>query len=158
MFLLDPLVGCSLVKFSRYQCGGKVSRFQQHLTGSTIVRPFYERYFQHLTVFKVIIGLITHVIMEISPSFTFAVFAVACSLAYLWATYIVPETANISLEEIDAVFNSTAGRDDALLKQQVRNSALSALHDLFSDSLWQIEQDLGLHDLITELTGDDYRQ
>lgn len=52
------------------------------------------------------------------------VFAVACFLAYLWSTYVVPETANISLEEIDAVFNSTAGRDDALLKQQVRNLQL----------------------------------
>jgi hypothetical protein len=57
--------------------------------------------------------------MEASPSFTFMIFSVACFLAYLWATYMVPETANISLEEIDAVFHSSAGRDDAMLKQQV---------------------------------------
>ncbi|KXN87074.1 putative glucose transporter rco-3 [Leucoagaricus sp. SymC.cos] len=83
-----------------------------------------------------LIGFITPVIMEISASFTFMVFATACFLAYLWATYVVPETANVSLEEIDAVFHSSAGRDDAMLKQQ-------------------IEHDLGLHDLIHELATDD---
>jgi hypothetical protein len=48
------------------------------------------------------------------------IFAVACSVGYLWATYIVPETANVSLEEIDAVFKSSAARDDMQLKTQVR--------------------------------------
>jgi hypothetical protein len=47
------------------------------------------------------------------------IFAIACSAGYLWATYIVPETANVSLEEIDAVFNSPAARDDMQLKLQV---------------------------------------
>jgi hypothetical protein len=50
---------------------------------------------------------------------TFMIFAIACSAGYLWATYIVPETANVSLEEIDAVFNSPAARDDMQLKLQV---------------------------------------
>ncbi|KAF9443883.1 general substrate transporter [Macrolepiota fuliginosa MF-IS2] len=84
-----------------------------------------------------IIGLVTPVIMEMSPSFTFIVFSAACFFAYLWATYVVPETANVSLEEVDAVFNSPAGRDDAMLKQQ-------------------IELDLGLHDLVQELASDDH--
>ncbi|KAF5355074.1 hypothetical protein D9756_005752 [Leucocoprinus leucothites] len=82
-----------------------------------------------------LIGLVTPVMMEASPSFTFMVFSVACFIAYLWATYVVPETANVSLEEIDTIFHSSAGRDDAMLKQQ-------------------IEQDLGLHELIHELTED----
>ncbi len=68
----------------------------------------------------VLIGLLTPVFMEHSPSGTFLVFATACSLGYLWSTYFVPETANISLEEMDAVFGSSVGREDVALKQQVR--------------------------------------
>ncbi|KAF8058682.1 general substrate transporter [Lyophyllum atratum] len=79
-----------------------------------------------------LIGLITPVIMEFSPPATFMVFAVACALAYFWSTYIVPETANVSLEEIDAVFKSSVGLEDVQLKQQ-------------------IEEDLGLRDLVREL-------
>jgi hypothetical protein len=56
-------------------------------------------------------------VVEIFSS-TFMVFAVACFLAYFWSTYIVPETANVSLEEIDAVFKSSAGREDVLLKRE----------------------------------------
>jgi hypothetical protein len=48
------------------------------------------------------------------------IFATACFAAYVWSTYYVPETANVSLEEIDGVFRSSAGRDDAVLKRQVR--------------------------------------
>lgn len=51
---------------------------------------------------------------------TFLVFSVACFAGYLWSTYIVPETANVSLEEIDAVFGSSAGQEDVALKAQVR--------------------------------------
>ncbi len=50
---------------------------------------------------------------------TFLIFAVACALGYVWSTYSVPETANVSLEEIDAVFESSAGLEDIALKQQV---------------------------------------
>ncbi|KAG6809898.1 hypothetical protein H0H92_014199 [Tricholoma furcatifolium] len=81
------------------------------------------------------IGLITPVIMEMSPSGTFLIFAIACSLAYFWSTYSVPETANVSLEEIDAVFASSAGTEDAQLKEQ-------------------IELDLGLRDLVRQLGAD----
>jgi hypothetical protein len=89
----------------------------------------------------VLIGLITPALVEISApcalvlnsfrakfdnfnSATFMIFAIACSAGYLWATYIVPETANVSLEEIDAVFKSPAASNDMLLKLQV--SLLSA--------------------------------
>ncbi|KAG6856014.1 hypothetical protein H0H87_008416 [Tephrocybe sp. NHM501043] len=63
---------------------------------------------------------------------TFMVFAVACTLSYFWSTYFVPETANVSLEEIDAVFSSSAGREDAQMKQR-------------------IEEELGLRSLVREL-------
>ncbi|KAI0774810.1 general substrate transporter [Trametes elegans] len=76
-----------------------------------------------------LIGLLTPVLMERSAAATFLIFAIACFLGYVWSTYSVPETANVSLEEIDAVFGSSAGREDVDLKRQ-------------------IEADLGLHDLI----------
>ena len=40
-------------------------------------------------------------------------------MAYLWATYVVPETANVPLEAIDELFRSPASQDDILLKKQV---------------------------------------
>ncbi|KAF8885991.1 hypothetical protein BD779DRAFT_1441980 [Infundibulicybe gibba] len=86
-----------------------------------------------------LIGLLTPVFMEISAAATFLTFASACFLSYLWATYIVPETANVSLEEIDAVFGSSAGREDMLRREQ-------------------IAEDLGLRDLIRELTGQSNRE
>lgn len=49
------------------------------------------------------------------------IFAVACSAGYLWSTYVVPETANVSLEEIDALFKSPAARNDLALKIQVNH-------------------------------------
>jgi hypothetical protein len=45
-------------------------------------------------------------------SATFIIFACACFGAYLWSSYVVPETAGVSLEEMDAVFGSTAGQED----------------------------------------------
>ncbi|EMD32938.1 hypothetical protein CERSUDRAFT_118367 [Gelatoporia subvermispora B] len=83
-----------------------------------------------------LIGLITPVLMETSAPGTFLVFATACFLGYLWSTYYVPETANVSLEEMDAVFGSSAGREDQELKNQ-------------------IEQELGLHELVRQWTGYD---
>ncbi|KAA1467576.1 general substrate transporter [Dentipellis sp. KUC8613] len=76
-----------------------------------------------------LIGLVTPSLLKISPSGTFGIFACACFTAYLWSTYMVPETANVSLEEIDAVFRTSAGQQDKQLKKQ-------------------IEHDLGLYDLI----------
>ncbi|KAH0588550.1 hypothetical protein H2248_004380 [Termitomyces sp. 'cryptogamus'] len=84
-----------------------------------------------------LIGLMTPVLVDYSPAGTFMIFAIACALAYFWATYSVPETAHVSLEEVDAVFSSSVGREDAQLKEQ-------------------IEEDLGLRHLIGEL-GADYR-
>ncbi|KAH9855919.1 general substrate transporter [Lenzites betulinus] len=76
-----------------------------------------------------LIGLLTPVFMEYSASGTFLIFATACFFGYVWSTHFVPETANVSLEEIDAVFGSSAGLEDIALKRQ-------------------IETDLGLHDLV----------
>ena len=47
-------------------------------------------------------------------------FATACGFQYLWATYIVPETANVSLEEIDSLFGSSTLKDEVALKHQVK--------------------------------------
>ena len=47
-------------------------------------------------------------------------FATACGFAYLWATYIVPETANVSLEEIDSLFGSSTLKEEADVKQEVK--------------------------------------
>ncbi|KAI0919077.1 hypothetical protein AcW1_003451 [Taiwanofungus camphoratus] len=77
------------------------------------------------------IGLVTPELMELSASGSFLVFATACFLGYLWSTYVVPETANVSLEEMDAVFGSSVGREDTELRRQ-------------------IEGDLGLPDLIRQ--------
>lgn len=49
------------------------------------------------------------------------IFALACFLGYFWSTYIVPETGNVSLEEMDEVFGSSAGAEDSRLKRQVRH-------------------------------------
>jgi len=83
-----------------------------------------------------LIGLITPPLMENSPAMTFGIFGCACFSAYLWATYVVPETANVSLEMIDEVFRSPASREDILVKRQV-------------------ERDLGLHDLMRRLSRED---
>jgi MFS family permease len=82
------------------------------------------------------IGLITPPLMESSPAITFGVFGTACFLAYLWATYIVPETANVSLEMIDEVFRSPANQEDIIIKRQV-------------------ERDLGLHELMHRFLEED---
>ena len=89
----------------------------------------------------------------------------ACFLAYLFSTHLVPETANVSLEEIDVVFSSAAGREDAVLKRQVGFTLIVAYHFWFGlkvfffSSLFvpldlQIERDLGMEALISELSGE----
>ena len=53
------------------------------------------------------------------------IFSVACFVGYFWSTYIVPETGNVSLEEMDAVFGSSAGSEDIQLKHQVRRGYIA---------------------------------
>ncbi|KAG1792813.1 uncharacterized protein HD556DRAFT_544716 [Suillus plorans] len=79
-----------------------------------------------------LIGLITPPLMEMSSAATFMIFACACFGAYLWSSYVVPETAGVSLEEIDAVFGSAAGQKDRKRK-------------------CELERELGLYDLIKGL-------
>ncbi|KAN0132836.1 general substrate transporter [Lactarius tabidus] len=95
----------------------------------------YDSFPDFLSWLSVVIGLITPPLMESSPALTFGVFGSACFFAYLWATYIVPETANVPLEAIDELFRSPASQDDILVKKQ-------------------IERELGLYDLMHGLTGD----
>ncbi|KAJ3980347.1 general substrate transporter [Lentinula detonsa] len=79
-----------------------------------------------------LIGLITPVILEWSAAGTFLLFTTSSFLAYVWVTYTVPETANMSLEEIDqdGMFRSSVGREEVIMKAQ-------------------IEEDLGLRELIS---------
>ncbi|KAG6888375.1 hypothetical protein C0995_008811 [Termitomyces sp. Mi166 len=102
----------------------------------------------------VLIGLVTPILMDYSPAGTFMVFAIACALAYFWATDFVPETANISLEEVDSVFASSAGMEDAQLKAQVRTLTSSLDPSFIEFEFGKIEEDLGLRNLIRELGAD----
>jgi len=84
---------------------------------------------------------------------TFGVFGTACFLAYLWATYIVPETANVSLEMIDELFRSPASQEDMLVKRQVSTPRFFfTTHGFFSLVFWKVERELGLHDLMRGLS------
>ncbi|KAG1782069.1 general substrate transporter, partial [Suillus placidus] len=83
-----------------------------------------------------LIGLITPPLMEMSSAATFMIFACACFGAYLWSSYVVPETAGVSLEEMDAVFGSAVGQQDRKRK-------------------FELERELGLHDLIKGLVASD---
>jgi len=82
-----------------------------------------------------LIGLVTPVMVQASPALTFGTFAVASFAAYFWSTYWVPETANISLEEMDTVFKDGMGWEDKAVRTQ-------------------IEEDLGLRGLIRELAAE----
>ncbi|KAF7293432.1 FAD-binding-3 domain-containing protein [Mycena indigotica] len=65
------------------------------------------------------IGLVTPIMMEYSPVGTFLTFATACFVAYLWATYTVPETAGVTLEDMDRVFGGDAGREDRVRRREL---------------------------------------
>jgi hypothetical protein len=43
-------------------------------------------------------------------------------LAHIWATYFVPETANMPLEEIDKLFKAQMGTEERVLREEVGNS------------------------------------
>ncbi|GJE98666.1 MFS monosaccharide transporter [Phanerochaete sordida] len=81
-----------------------------------------------------LIGLVTPALLELSAKGTFMIFGVACFAGYLWSTYVVPETGNVSLEEMDAVFGSNAGVEDVRLKHE-------------------IEHELGVDALIAQISG-----
>lgn len=81
-----------------------------------------------------VIGLITPPMMGSSAAATFLLFATASFAAYIWSTYFVPETAGISLEEMDSVFGTTAAKDDGAAREE-------------------LEQEFGIHDLVRGLVG-----
>ncbi|KAG6330207.1 hypothetical protein ID866_8883 [Astraeus odoratus] len=49
---------------------------------------------------------------------TFLLFAIACFAAHIWSVHVVPETAGVSLEDMDAVFGSLAGKRDGKAKEE----------------------------------------
>ena len=46
-------------------------------------------------------------------------FAISCFGLVWWTREYVPETAGVSLEEVDELFKSEAGREDAELRREV---------------------------------------
>ncbi|KAH8110541.1 general substrate transporter [Phellopilus nigrolimitatus] len=65
------------------------------------------------------IGLVTPAFLSASPTGTFTIFSIACFGAAIWSRVCVPETAGVSLEEIDSLFKSDAGREDAELRREI---------------------------------------
>ncbi|KAL1700683.1 major facilitator superfamily domain-containing protein [Schizophyllum commune] len=59
--------------------------------------------------------------VAISTASTFALFATASFAAYMWATYRVPETSGVALEEIGAMFSHGGNleREEAALREQI---------------------------------------
>lgn len=49
---------------------------------------------------------------------TYIFFAVMCSLAGIWAFFLVPETGGKSLEEIDELFGDSSAREEWELAQE----------------------------------------
>jgi len=83
-----------------------------------------------------VVGLVTPTLLEKSAILTFLIFAFACIAAYFWATWHVPETSKVSLEDMDRVFVSSVGKEDAELR-------------------YQIGEEMGLHKILRELADDD---
>ena len=54
---------------------------------------------------------------------TYVFFAFWCTLAGVWATFLVPETKGRTLEQMDEVFGDTSGQEE---KEIMRQAALSA--------------------------------
>jgi len=65
------------------------------------------------------IGLITPAFLSVSVVGTFLTFSMACFAASLWSRFYVPETANVSLEEVDRLFKSEVGREDEEMRKQI---------------------------------------
>ncbi|THU76815.1 hypothetical protein K435DRAFT_974275 [Dendrothele bispora CBS 962.96] len=112
--VFDELKTSFQAKFSLPRCEAKASCYPQRRIGSTTATCLFRS-----SLFFALFFLVTPVIVDYSPSGTFMMFAVAASFVYLWSTYSVPETANVSLEEVDKVFRSSAGREESALKKQL---------------------------------------
>ncbi|KAF8515372.1 MFS monosaccharide transporter [Hysterangium stoloniferum] len=84
-----------------------------------------------------LIGLVTPAFVETNAAGTYLMFAVACFSASVWAFLAVPETTGVSLEEIDRMFNSSAGREDTERRSQLQEEL--GLRQLLSDLVTQEE-------------------
>ncbi|KAI8459664.1 hypothetical protein BY996DRAFT_4575731 [Phakopsora pachyrhizi] len=69
-----------------------------------------------------IIGLITP---PVYPGGTFIFFTVASSLSFIFVWFVVPETAHVSLEEMDRVFGDGLGTDDKKKKDKILKKIIS---------------------------------
>ena len=105
-------------------------------------------------MFIVFIGLVTPICVSISPSATFLVFAAACFCASFWSRYCVPETAGVSLEEIDRLFfKSDVAREDEEIRKTVSHIYILFKQPIFIfHFLMQIGREIGLDSLVAELS------
>ncbi|KAF8342662.1 uncharacterized protein EI90DRAFT_3029786 [Cantharellus anzutake] len=69
-----------------------------------------------------IIGLICPALISASPVATFLLFTFSCAAAFFWSLYVVPETRGISLEEMDALFESEGGQESMRAKEEIEVS------------------------------------
>nr|QMS54609.1 hexose transporter [Gongronella sp. w5] len=67
-----------------------------------------------------IIGLITPIMLETIRYKTYVFFAIFCFLAFFFAAFVVKETKNRSLEDMDALFGGNSAAEDNALLEQVK--------------------------------------
>jgi sugar porter (SP) family MFS transporter len=64
-----------------------------------------------------VVGISTPPMMAASGYRTFIFFAIMCTLAGVWAYFLVPETGGKTLEEIDELFGDTSAQDERHIAQ-----------------------------------------
>ncbi|KAH6645683.1 general substrate transporter [Truncatella angustata] len=67
-----------------------------------------------------IVGVVTPPMIESLGYGTYIFFACFCGLATIWAYFLVPETMNKSLEEMDQEFGDVSGREEQEVMRQIR--------------------------------------
>ena len=55
---------------------------------------------------------------------TYIFFACFCFLAAAFSWFFVPETANLTLEQIDRLFKDNTGAEEAVIREQIANEVL----------------------------------
>jgi hypothetical protein len=61
-------------------------------------------------------------------------------LAHIWATYFVPETANVPLEEIDKLFKTQTGAEEQVLREQVSDFSFCENVRLFGAHYFRLDR------------------
>lgn len=66
-----------------------------------------------------VIGLVTPLMLESITYGTYIFFAAFCLLAFFFAWFVVPETRNKSLEDMDAVFGDSSAHEEKMRLFQI---------------------------------------